>query len=78
LNCSHCLFDRPLEEKKTFRIWCEVWGGVTDRRASWLKSNGGVAQYITREEAEAEAARLNRKMGGNSYSTTSFRYSVKP
>jgi hypothetical protein len=60
-----------------FRIWCEVWGGVTDRRASWLKSNGVVAEYITREEAEAEAARPNRKIG-NSYSTTSFRYSVKP
>jgi hypothetical protein len=45
-----------------FRIWCEVWGGVTSRRASWLKSNGVVAEYITREEAEAEAARLNRKM----------------
>jgi integrase len=37
-----------------FSIWCEVWGGVTDRRTSWLKSNGLVAtrEYLTGREIE--------------------------
>jgi hypothetical protein len=39
-----------------FRIWCEVWGGVTDWRASWLKSNGVVAEYARGSRGRSGAA----------------------
>jgi hypothetical protein len=66
-------------EKTMFRIWCEVCGGVTGSRAAWLKHNGKIAEFATREEAEAEAAYYNKTANGNPYfaSTASFRYTVR-
>lgn len=58
-----------------FRIWCEVWGGVTGSRAAWLKQNGEIADFATREAAEAEAARLNDRTKDNP--RASFSYSVR-
>ena len=48
-----------------FGIWAEVWGGVTGHRCAWLKADGVIQQYQTREEAEAEATRLAREHNGN-------------
>lgn len=43
-----------------FKVLCRVTGGVTGTRESFLKSNGKVKTFATREEAQAEATRLNR------------------
>lgn len=59
-----------------FRVWCEVWGGVTGPRQAYLKSNGEISEFSTREEAEKEAARLNEKMNGSPHRIATFRYSV--
>lgn len=58
----------------TFRIWCRVSGGVTGTREAWLKSDGVVKEFATREAAQAEADKLNRPQP---YSTASFRYTVE-
>jgi len=59
-----------------YRIRCRVSGGVTGTREAWLKGKDGQeARYDTREEAEREAADLNRTMN-HLYSTASFRYTV--
>jgi hypothetical protein len=60
-----------------FGIWCEVWGGVTGHRCAWLKSNGEQQRFTSRDEAEAEAMRLNEQTNGNPHRTASFRYSVR-
>jgi hypothetical protein len=36
-----------------FRIWCEVPSGVTGRRSGWIRHNGDILFFTTREEAEA-------------------------
>lgn len=59
-----------------YRIWCEVWGGVTGARQSWMKdTDGGIQEYDNKEDAEKVVGNLNRSRGRNS--TTSFRYTVK-
>jgi hypothetical protein len=59
-------------------IFCEVWGGITGRRSAWLKSNGKLAVFSSREEAEAEAKLCNDKTNGNPHRTASFAYTVRP
>jgi hypothetical protein len=59
-----------------FRIWCEVWGGVTGHRTAWLKDDIGIATFATREEAEAEAARLNASGNNNPHRKANFSYTV--
>jgi hypothetical protein len=49
--------------------------GVTGNRAAWLKSNGEICQFATREEAEKVAAELTAAMGKGSRAT--FRYTVR-
>jgi hypothetical protein len=56
----------------TYGIWAEVSGGVTGSRAAWLKSNGEIREFATREGAEEVAAELNATMGKGSSAT--FRY----
>jgi hypothetical protein len=60
-----------------YRIWCEVWGGATGHREDWLKDDGNVATFATREEAEAEAAQLNTSANGNPHRKANFSYTVR-
>lgn len=59
-----------------FTILCEVSGGVTGYRCALLKRDGVVQQFETREAAEAEAARLNKRMNGP-YASADFRYTAQ-
>lgn len=59
----------------TFRIWCEVWGGVTGCRQAYLKQDGKLYEAAGRAAAEAEADRLNTRMNGP-HAKASFRYTV--
>jgi hypothetical protein len=61
-----------------FGIWCEVFGGVTGHRQSWLKHCGELARFASRAQAEQEAARLNAATNGNPHRTASFSYIVRP
>jgi hypothetical protein len=60
-------------DRAVYGIWCEVSGGVTGHRASWLKVEGIIQRYDTFGEATAIAADLQRKANG-SYATASFHY----
>jgi hypothetical protein len=60
-----------------FGIWCEVSGGVTGYRCAWLKSDGEIQTFETREAAEVEAARLMKATNGNPHRVASFSYSVR-
>jgi hypothetical protein len=60
-----------------YNIKCTVSGGVTGYRTSLLKSNGVVKVFETREQAQAEANRLNASMN-NAHSVASFSYVVVP
>ncbi len=59
-----------------FGIWCEVWGGVTGSRRSWLKADGE-NPTVWREQAEAEAARLAQDRNSNPHRTATFNYTVR-
>jgi len=48
-------------------VWCEVSGGVTGRRAAWLRRDDALAVYDRKDDAEQEAARLNATIGRNPY-----------
>lgn len=45
-------------------VWCTVSGGVTGHRCSWLKSEGEVQVFNTREEAAEEAAKCREAVRG--------------
>lgn len=60
----------------SYRIWCEVWGGVTGPGAAWLKSNGNVLTFNDYATAKAEAEKLKAARQGNPYRTASFNYTV--
>jgi hypothetical protein len=47
-------------------IRCRVSGGVTGTRGSTVKLNAEVRTFDTKEQAETEAARLNKEMNRNS------------
>ena len=47
-------------------IRCRVSGGVTGTRESTVKLDGEVRTFDTKEQAETEAARLNKEMNRNS------------
>jgi hypothetical protein len=45
-------------------IWCQVDGGITGYRASWLRGEGGaIALFPTQAQAELRAARLAELTG---------------
>jgi hypothetical protein len=61
----------------SYRIWSEVSGGVTGSRAGWLiGSDGKVAEYATREEAEGQARELERSCNLRSFNVAKFRYTA--
>ena len=60
-----------------FGIWCEVWGGVTGSRSSWMKRDDVVVEFATEEEAQAEADRLMEAVRSRPFSSVSFRYSAR-
>lgn len=67
-----------------YGVWCVVSGGVTGHNEAWLKKTGDSrrwAQFDTKEDAEREAAELNRKMndrpGSSYYPRATFRYSAR-
>src|SRR5262249_32128275 len=60
-----------------FGVWCAVWGGVTGSRASWLKSNGEIQIFESREAAEQVARRLDASTNGNPHRCASFSYTVR-
>jgi len=64
-------------EQSMFGIWCEVSGGVTGYRCAWMKNNGVLGKFATRDEAEKEAHARNEKANGNPYRTADFRYTVR-
>ena len=57
-----------------FKIYCEVWGGVTGYRTGHLTENGQEREFDTRAEAEELAEDLNAK--SNRSTGTAYRYSV--
>jgi hypothetical protein len=59
-----------------FLIRCTVSGGITGSRSAYLKVNGEVAAFATREAAEAEAARC-RTLVRNNTSGARFTYAVE-
>jgi hypothetical protein len=63
------------EQSAAWGVWCQVWGGVTGRRAAWLTEGGAVARF---DEARARerAAYLQRTMGGAGSGVT-FSYVAK-
>jgi hypothetical protein len=60
-----------------YGIWCEVFGGVTGHRASWLKENGKVKTFDTLQAATSEAALHNERTNGNPFRAASFRYTAR-
>lgn len=47
---------------KKYMIWCQVSGGVTGTRGSWLKSDGNTVYFQTRLAAEMKAHELNNRV----------------
>jgi hypothetical protein len=41
-----------------YGVWCSVTGGLTGDHEAWLKKEGVIIQFDTREEADAEVERL--------------------
>jgi hypothetical protein len=61
-----------------FGIWCEVWGGVTGNRAAWMKADGEIVRYETRDEAETEASVQNERTNRHRRErSANFRYTVR-
>ncbi len=56
-------------------IMCHVSGGRTGARSAALKRDGVEAVFVTREDAQREAARLTEYMN-SPYSSTVFTYVV--
>ena len=65
----------PPDQSTVWGVWCEVWGPVFGHRAAWLPRDDAPAIFATRDEAEAEAERLNLDFGSNS--RAEFRCSAK-
>jgi len=63
------------ENRMTYRIWATS-NGTMGYREAWLKTKDGIYETDNKEEADTEAARLNRTMNeGPSFG--SFSYTVK-
>lgn len=60
-----------------FGVWCEVWGGMSGSRESWLKENGKRSEYATASEAAEVAHKLTRGVAENPFRTANFRYTAK-
>lgn len=60
-----------------YGVWCEVWGGVTGSRASWMKNNGERVEFATLKEAQDVAQKLTETIALNPHHTANFRYTAK-
>lgn len=60
-----------------YGVWCEVWGGVTGSRQSWMKEDGVIQRFADKDEAQKVADDLNRSFGQNPHRVANFRYSVR-
>jgi len=60
-----------------FGIWCEVWGGVTGSRKSWLTRLGTRMEFDSFSEAADEAAQLTNNVMSNPYRKANFRYTAR-
>ncbi|HMF92654.1 MAG TPA: hypothetical protein VKE96_00090 [Vicinamibacterales bacterium] len=65
----------PSVQPRGFRVMCRVSGGVTGTREDFLKKNGTIAEFETREAAAAEAARLTTQYN-NAHAVACFEYWV--
>jgi hypothetical protein len=59
-----------------YAIRCEVSGGITGYRTSWLKDNDKVRCFELLEEAVNTAEILNKNMNGPN-ATARFRYTAE-
>ena len=59
-----------------FRIFCEVYGGVTGYSCAYLKTKGREAVFDSHDEAQRRANELNRSNNGP-YATATFKYTVE-
>lgn len=50
-----------------FQVMVQVSGGVTGTRRAFLKDNGTILEFETREEAEAEAQAYRARMNGQTH-----------
>jgi hypothetical protein len=67
---------REAREIGMYKIFCEVHGGERDYRSGYLKSNGKVAVFNTRKEAQVKADRLNGSHNSNPQRIAQFSYTV--
>lgn len=56
-------------------VWCEVFGGVTGPRAAWLKHDGNVQRFASKDLADHEARLLAARAAPNA--RANFRYTAK-
>lgn len=61
----------------TYGVWCEVWGGATGARSSWLKRNRQIQTFTDREQAQKMADQMTRVIANNPMRKAEFRYTVK-
>ena len=59
-----------------YKIFCEVHGGERDYRSGYLKSDGKIAVFQTRKEAQTKADRLNAAHNSNQQRVSQFSYTV--
>lgn len=79
------VYDDPKGESKSeapgilpgqaFRVFCEVSGGVTGYRCSYMKRNGEEMIFASKEAAELAAHNAMRQMNGP-YAVARFKYTV--
>jgi hypothetical protein len=51
----------------TYGIWAEIYGGTLGYRCEWLKANGEMLRYDTRDEGiAANIAKLPELLGSHS------------
>lgn len=67
----------PVPKPVEFGVWCEVSGGVTGFRQSWMKSDGVIRRFATREEAQAVVDAMQSRTRGNPHRTANFSYTVR-
>ncbi len=65
----------PIYGQPRYGVWCEVSGGVTGDRESWLKRDGVLELFATREEAADRADAIRAKISGRGPAT--FRYTAR-
>lgn len=60
----------------TFKILAQVSGGMTGMRQGFVKRDGEIQTWESRDAAQAEADRLNREMNRPPRNGATFRYTV--